>query len=392
MSKGKILMLKIKSACYDSTFWLADLYGRALERLGYEVEYFSTAKEPVLNLERFIGKKYDAVIDFNSLATGLDTEEGEWFFDKIEAPFYDYILDHPMYHNKQLKVPLKNFRVLCLDYDHEEYIRKYYPHIKSVHTLPLFALPLEPEMDGKEERNIDVLFMGTYMPSNQIYEQINSFDKPLSNEMKGIAEILMENTHLTQEQALLKQQESSEFWQNTMNIRDRLYAYFLADVYVKAHYREKMIEAALKSGRKVIIYGEQWNLYENTGVKNLEIHKMVAFGQTPEVMRRAKICLNIMPWFKAGIHDRVFTAMNAGAAVLTDNSRMLKEEFEEKKDILIYDLNRMEQIPGQISYALENEKWLENLAQNGRKKVIERHSLEKRAEQLSVILSQNNYI
>lgn len=389
MPKGKILMLKIKSACYDSTFQLADLYGKALESLGYEVEYFSTAKESLMALERYAGKKFDAVIDFNSLVTGLDTDEGEWFLDKIDAPFYDYILDHPMYHNKQLKTPLKNFHVLCLDYDHEAYIRKYYPHIKSVHTLPLFALPLEEATDEREEkRDMDVLFTGTYMPSNQVLGQINSFDKAFSDEMKHLVEILLTNPELTQEQAMLKLVTDSESGPNTGNIRDRLYAFFLVDVYVKAFYREKMIEAAAQSGRKVTIYGEQWHLFESSHTKNLEIHNMVSFEKTPELMRQAKLCLNLMPWFKAGIHDRVFTAMNAGAAVLTDTSRMLTDEFEKDKDSLMFDLNHMEYIPEQITDALENEDALCKLATNGRKKVVERHSLVARAKQLSEIIDR----
>ena len=390
MQKRKVLMLKIKSACYDSTFYLADLYGRALENLGYEVEYFSTAKEPLIALEKYAGKQYDAVIDFNSVAAYLDTDEGEWFFDTIDAPFYDYILDHPMYHNKQLKTPLKNYHVICLDYDHEEYVRKYYPHIKSVHTLPLFALPLEGRKDENwKNKTMEVLFTGTYMPANQIYQQINSFDTNLTDEMKEFAEILMENPALTQEQALLKMMGNAGSFQQSINIRDRLYAFFLTDVYVKAYYREKMLEAALKTGRKVTIYGEQWNLYEHSNAKNLEICKMVPFAKTPEVMWRAKICLNIMPWFKAGIHDRVFTAMHQNAAVLTDTSRMLEEEFQKDKDILVYDLKHTEQISEQISFALDKEEWLMELAQNGKDKVAKRHNLKERAKKLADIIESN---
>lgn len=46
-----------------------------------------------------------------------------------------------------------------------------------------------------------------------------------------------------------------------------------------------------------------------------------------QAMRDARIALNVMPWFKDGAHDRVFTAMLQGTAALTDDSRYLREEW-----------------------------------------------------------------
>ncbi len=383
MSKGKILMLKIKSVCYDSTFYLADLYGGALEKLGYEVEYFSTATESIVDLERYSGKRFDAVIDFNSILPNLDTDEDTLFLDEIDAPFYDYILDHPLYHNKQLKSPLKNFHVICLDYDHGEYVRKYYPHIQSVHTLPLFALPLEQSV---KDRTIDIMFTGTYTPSNFTYEKINSFDKLYADEMKMMIDILLANPWMTQEQAVLKMAEDLNFDVNAINMRDRLYSFFMVDMYVKAYYRERLVGEVLKTGRTLTVYGAQWELYEQATAKNLDIHDYVTFRETPRLMSQANICLNLMPWFKAGIHDRVFTAMNAGALMVTDNSRMLEENFVDRQDLLIYELSHMEQIPNLIEYGMSDIARREWLSENGQNKVKDKHGLETRSLQLSEIL------
>ncbi len=383
MSIGRILMLKIKSVCYDSTFQLADLYGKALEQLGYEVEYFSTAEEPITEMERYVGQHFDAVIDFNSLLPNLDTDEDTLFLDGIDGPFIDYILDHPLYHNKQLKSPLKNFHVICLDYDHEEYIRKYYPHIQSVSTLPLFALPVA-QADAK--RDIDVLFTGTYTPANDMLHKINSFDKPFSDEMKMLIDILLENPSLTQEEAVLKLAKDLGFDEASIMMRDRLYTFFLVDMYIKSYYREKLVESVLQDGRTLTVYGGQWEFYESPNAKYLDVHDMIPFHKTPELMQHANICLNIMPWFKAGIHDRVFTAMHAGAAMVTDTSQMLEEEFVHKQDILVYDLQHMEQVPELIAYGLEDKARLQELAKQGQKKVAERHSLEVRAKQLSDVI------
>ena len=50
-------------------------------------------------------------------------------------------------------------------------------------------------------------------------------------------------------------------------------------------------------------------------------------------MRDARIALNVMPWFKDGAHDRVFTAMLQGTAALTDDSRYLREECRDGENI-----------------------------------------------------------
>ena len=58
-------------------------------------------------------------------------------------------------------------------------------------------------------------------------------------------------------------------------------------------------------------------------------------------MNRAKITLNVMPWFKNGAHDRVFNAMLNGSVSLTDGSVYLDDEVLCDDNCIKYDLKML---------------------------------------------------
>ena len=60
------LFFQLKSACYDSYTYFSNALAKELCAMGHTVEFFSAAKEPLENMEKFIGRHFDAIIDFNS--------------------------------------------------------------------------------------------------------------------------------------------------------------------------------------------------------------------------------------------------------------------------------------------------------------------------------------
>ena len=85
-----------------------------------------------------------------------------------------------------------------------------------------------------------------------------------------------------------------------------------------------------------------------------------------QAMRDARIALNVMPWFKDGAHDRVFTAMLQGTVALTDDSRYLREECRDGENICFYSLRALEQLPDQVVSLLEDPVRMAELAERGR--------------------------
>lgn len=408
----RILIFKIKSVCYDSTFYLADLYGRTLASMGHEIEYFCTDEEAVSALERYEGRQFDAMLDFNSLVPNLETDEGELFLNKIDAPFYNYILDHPLYHNKQLKAGLHRYHVICLDDDHGDYIRRYYKHIQSVTVLPLCGLPfldvhadyhvsrlfqnsrLEPidtEADsiGQIPKTADLVFTGTYSSANDMYRKLLSFDKPLAEEMKRLADMMISQPWMTQEEAVLQLAADENLDIKKLNVPDRLYAFFLVDMYVKSYYREKVLESVLQTGRRLAVYGGMWDIWETKYQGQLDIHDMVPFKDSPRILAGARISMNVMPWFKSGIHDRVLTAMRSGAVSLTDGSKMLARTFTDEKELLVYDLTKLSMLPEKVEKYLSDDSLLEQVKRQGMDAVQADHTEWERCRVLEKLFMGN---
>lgn len=284
------------------------------------------------------------------------------------------ILDHPLYHNSVLKQPLKNMRVVCLDETHAEYIRKYYSHIKEVIVMPLPA-DTAKNLVPYNERSRDVLFTGTYTSSEDIValamrssgdsveiknfqtmrkepaqEFINSMQ--IFNKMAGY---LLENPCETIENAytfaLGDITDETALKETAAAFADGLELNFLADMFIRAVIREELLMEMLRNGIDVDIFGHGWEKFvekcgnveksEGRFKGKINICGEVDYRQLPELYADAKIALNVLPWFKAGQHDRIALAMCNGCVCVTDESTYLEKKFVDGENIFMYSLEDM---------------------------------------------------
>ena len=284
------------------------------------------------------------------------------------------ILDHPLYHNSVLKQPLKNMRVVCLDETHAEYIRKYYSHIKEVIVMPLPA-DTSKSLVPYNERSRNVLFTGTYTSSEDIValamrsggdsveiknfqtmhkepaqEFINSMH--IFNKMAGY---LLENPCETIEKAytfaLGDITEEKVLRETAAAFADGLELNFWADMFIRAVIREELLMEMLRNGIDVDIFGHGWEKFvekcgnvEKSEVRfkgKINICGEVDYRQLPELYADTKIALNVLPWFKAGQHDRIALAMCNGCVCVTDESTYLEKKFVDGENIFMYSLEDM---------------------------------------------------
>lgn len=284
------------------------------------------------------------------------------------------ILDHPLYHNSVLKQPLKNMRVVCLDETHAEYIRKYYSHIKEVIVMPLPA-DTAKSLVPYNERSRNVLFTGTYTSSEDIValamrsggdsveiknfqtmhkepaqEFINSMH--IFNKMAGY---LLENPCETIEKAytfaLGDITEEKVLRETAAAFADGLELNFLADMFIRAVIREELLMEMLRNGIDVDIFGHGWEKFvekcgnveksEGRFKGKINICGEVDYRQLPELYADTKIALNVLPWFKAGQHDRIALAMCNGCVCVTDESTYLEKKFVDGEKIFMYSLEDM---------------------------------------------------
>ncbi|MBR5635731.1 MAG: glycosyltransferase family 1 protein [Pseudobutyrivibrio sp.] len=360
------LIFEMKTVCYNSYLYFGDSLGNALTQLGHTVEYFKVDENQLDDLEQYVGMHYDAMFDFNSDLPRALMDDDTYFLDHVDAPFFDIILDHPLYHHDSLKHKISNFHVVCLDDNHKKYIQKYYPHIKSVTATPMtgeLAFGKDQiDWDNFENRNYDILFSGTYTAPARLEKAINNMPAPVAETVYELIEMLKTDSTLTIEKAVDMLSETDIY--DYINLDKPLHTqtFYLADAYVRCLNRKKLVKALDKCEHPLHLFGALW---DELPLKHATIHKELPFNLTFTVFTKAKISVNIMPNFKAGSHDRVFSSQLNGAVTLTDPTILLEKEYQNNKNILFFDLKNIDEATFIVDESLKDLDKLKKIAQEG---------------------------
>lgn len=118
------------------------------------------------------------------------------------------------------------------------------------------------------------------------------------------------------------------------------------DICMRSYFRGEIIKCLAEHKIPVHVFGANWEKLDCSShdyiIKN---GREVDSVTCAEAIADARISLNVMPWFKDGTHDRVFTAMLQHTLSLTDDSRYLRENFTDKKELVFYSLEKREELP-----------------------------------------------
>lgn len=382
-----ILIFAVKPVCYNSYLYFADSLARALTKAGCHVEIFSSEQEPPAAMERFVGRSFDAVFDFNSELPRLKMEEGSYFLDQIHAPFYDIILDHPLYHHDTLKQELSDFHVLCLDENHKNYIKDCYPHIASASLFPVTGEDVAPTDSSYPKKELEVLFPGTYTDYREIENSIKTCPSFLGELTKKLIDLMQEQPGLSQETALrhlLPSLEEAEIIEETFPLH--MQACFLCDSYLRAYKREQLLLHLAKQNVPLTLCGNGFGKSPLAAFSHIQILEDVSFSDTFSLFRRSKITLNLLPEFKNGTHDRIYSSLLNHSLCLTDSSPLLKNQFKNGRDLVFYEYQNLDKLTEQIFDLLNSPNQLSEISQNGYFQAKENHSWQARAAYLLSIL------
>ncbi len=372
---GEILIFISRVLCYGSNVFFANNLAEAFEKIGYNVEMceLDFSEDMTSVLEKYVGKKFTAIIDFNSTLPRLEVDEKVRYLDMIEGPFFNYIVDHPLYHHPVLQIDIKDYNVICLDNNHKQYIEKYYQNIKNTLMLPL-APTSSVSDDSCSKKTEDIVFLGTYTPSRIIDEQIIKLDNKDSDLIEQIIDIMYYDSSISHEKALEMIFAEKAIELSSDEFKQLANKTYLADMYLRAIRREKVINELINNDIKVTVYGAKWDEFFGRKMENLIIRNNVDYAVIPEIMSRAKMVLNVMPEFKDGIHDRVLNAMQNRAVCITDTNDFISRNFVDGQDLITYSNNRLEELPEKIKNVLEDESRLNQIAQNGYRKVAGKYT------------------
>ena len=379
----KVLIFTSREICYNSHFFFAHQMGGAFEKLGYEVEYCEFTRESDFDavLRPHLEQSYKVILDFNSLMPQLAEEDGTPVLDMIDGPFYDYILDHPLFHYNCLSAKAKNFHTILLDEAQEAYVRRYYPGVKSTLCMPLGAT----EAFAKEKRVAEpdgVLFMGSYDSEEKLYGMIELAPEPIKSLSKQVLECRLEMPEQTMEEIF-----HEVLRERGMELDDAKFALFMnhmypVDAYVRNHFRRRAIDCLVKHHIPVRIVGEGWEKYRSFDENLVRREISVEFGLSFEKIAKEHILLNNSPFFNHGAHDRIYAGMANHCAVLSDANPYLKKTLKDGENIMLYSLKDEKNLKDMAEELLTNHAFCKDIQENAYHEFLQKHTWEKRVMHL----------
>ena len=412
-----ILFLSYKDICYNSTSYFEQRISEELINAGIKVTHLNIPKPAkglsgtladtaYMLLKPYFNADLDAIIDINTTIPCIKYNNG-YILNNFDIPVWHYILDHPLYHYKALKVQLNNYNVICLDTFHAKLIRESFPHIREVKVIPLSAdeysisnISKKYCQDNMADTNSDssyntlsynkcstravkLLFTSTYtdpvkvallynksglnIQNNNINDKDindnstkNTLIKDIDNDY--LLNALLNNPSFTQEKAV-QYLRSLNILDNSSSTIQYLHNNFLIDVYLQCIIREEIVSTIIKNRIPITIYGHGWDAFVDKCdilipeyTKYLDIRKEVTYNRLPSIYSNARLSLNQMPWFKGGMHDRIPLALMNGCLSLTDASTYLTDVLNigENEGVYTYSLENIEAVPDIIMDILNN--------------------------------------
>lgn len=388
--------------------FFSEQIAEVLRKQGSSVFLFTLSEEaPELPaLERFLAEPgvENVLLTFNF--HGLQQEaifyggEGRLLWDRYQVECRNIVVDHPFYYAGELKTLPERYVQICIDGYHEAYMRRFYPEIRLGPTTPLAGTRWEPGLAGGqgdgvlagergktaaagargntviagrkgelregsapvEARPRRIVFVGNYAPPEH-YEgyitrlgpEYEAFYRDILAELEAHPARTMESVfeeYLCREMGRISDEELREGMANLI---------FL-DLYTRFLFRGRVVAALADGGIPVEVYGSGW---ERLSVKRpgcLTLGGSLDSAGCLEKLSEARISLNVMPWFKMGSHDRIYSSMRNGAVSLTDPSEYLEGILEDGKELLYYSLEDLKALPDKVDWYLRHTEELQGIA------------------------------
>lgn len=349
----EILLFSSRVLCYESNLYFITEMAKALTHLGKKVRMQELSENMEKELEGLLGEEFEMIIDFNSMLPRMLLEDGTYYLDHFDCPFYNYIVDHPLYHHIGLSQKLKNYYVLCLDSYHQSYIHTYYPNVKGSFVLPLAgSMAVVPN----RKTHFEVLFLGTMISEKKLKEEFMKNSSGREAEVKWLLEYMMSCPQSTQEEALLQYLKESGETISGEAFALRLNADYFADKYNRYRRRRQVIEKMIKSEIPLTIAGHGWgDVMKKAESYPVRFYPGVDFQTSLEWMGDCKILYNITPDFHSGIHDRVFSAMANHAVCFTEQNTACKLRFSKDEEVVLYQKGKEEDCFDKIRMLLQDD-------------------------------------
>ena len=354
----------------------------ALGRLGVRCRILEAEdKSPQEFIDAIFSDPPDCTLSFNGL---LPDSEGNFFCDAIQIPHIACIVDAPYHFLSLTHSPLtiittpdrftSDFFQGINDYRNVLFM----PHAGDRSTY----IPVETT--EFEHRPIDMLLLASFIDYEEIRKAWHKQYSPgICQALEEAAEVSLENKEMPYVNALAhalnKYARITGFDPTQLDfvsILDQL------KDYINGKDRVALIKAL--EDANVHVYGtgsQHWPKYLKRK-PNVFYHGPISYEHALSLMRQAKILLNSSPATKNGAHERIFSGILSGAAVITNDNLYMHENFKNQESILFYNYRKWNQINHLAKEYLENEGKRKELVHKAQQIVLEGHTWDYRAAAL----------
>lgn len=378
-----VLFIKGQSQ-YGALRRVIDNMAAAFRRTGYNTLTVDGVREDCYEQLFRAREKYefDAVITCNAILIDVDSVR------TLGKKYITVMCDHPIWQASRLEVADKNTICSYGDYYNANYVKKYYPNVGGV-DFSVGASDCFEDNVPYLERKFDLVFIGGYSKPESVYEQLcGMYNGEVLELVKDFTKKLITFPNKTYECAL--KETLHDYGQEDigdMEFRELAEEFRLVNKYVRAYFRDKIIRQIVQSDLVIHVTGNGWEDFESEYKDHIIIENNDWYT-AKKMIANAKISLNVMPWFKAGLHDRVVTSLLSGTVLLTDTSQLIERELQDMKNAAFFYLEDIEAVPEKIKYLLSHPQEAEEIAENGRKLAKENYTWDIFAQHIAKTLQE----
>lgn len=377
---------------YGSLRLHVDQLAEALATLGHETRIVDmTADDRQTQVNVVTSDPPDCFFSFGGV--GADLKAGDQSaYDHLGVTFATLYVDHPVHHYTRLETKVGKSIAFFLDRSHLQFVNAS-PLARNFSLLGLMppgANELSDPPDLSDEafarRDIPLMFTGTYRGAPQApWRQWP--EGPARNLAESVAERMVADARLPILDALRQVLKSLGAELTPQLFTDIAHLLSGPQFFAEAYHRDAVLNALGRAGLPLHIWGAGWEPLAER-YPSLVYGGVGSFAETLHTLRRARVVLNINNGFVAGGHERVFTAMCAGAAVFSDGNRFYAEAFKEGREIVTFAWPQLASAPDRLAALAADPDRAAQVARAGARRAQADHRWTERAGRLVKAVKQ----
>jgi glycosyl transferase family 1 len=382
----KILLVKALADNHGYTQFAHSL-SRAFAEIGCEAVISDQAVHavdgaaPAIELARDLQRsRYDAVLSFSSFFGAATLDNGVSLFDALGVKFLGWQLDHPIYAPQSLARVLKARFSVFANRNHLAFVRAIKVPGAGAVMLAGGEAPQAPLTEFRS-RDWPVFIAANFVGAPEaLWEQAE--DSAGKRLLVGVVDRLMADPRASLLSAFNGTSDALRLGVRLGDDRafdDQMVAFLREPLtYVRRVDRIAIVRSLADSGLPLTLCGPGWRdfLGERRNVTYLD--QGVDFERLGELYNRAKIVINLNAG--NGACERALYAALAGAAVVSDLSDDLADQFGGEGEIGFFDRARPASVAETVGRLLESDA-AERMAEAGRQRVLNSGLWRHRAEQ-----------